>query len=250
MGFDIHVTALTDRGLLRSRNEDAILVGPWISQSELGVATSVQLHVQAPTVAAVADGIGGHAGGNVASRQALTVVADVASQWYTELDVEEGLLQANEQLGRIGRAPQFRGLGTTIAGMRFSATSILAFNIGDSRIYQICEDSISQLSVDDAVLDDDGRPTNIITQSLGDLETPPTPHIVELPVAEARYLLCSDGISSVIPDEEFESACRCGGPHEIVKALMTSALGNGARDNFSVLIVDVIGVTPPNGNGR
>lgn len=245
MPYHINVTAITDRGLVRRRNEDAILVGPWISQTELGVMTAVRIRVDTPTVTAVADGIGGHAGGNVASRQALTSVAGMAGQWRTPDDVLTGLGETNEQLGIIGETPQFHGLGTTIAGMCFAVGSVLAFNVGDSRIYRILDGEVEQLSTDDALLDEDGNPTHVITQALGDLDAPPEPHLVQLTTANARYLLCSDGISGVVPAEELRSACKCSRADEMATTLVTAALENGARDNFSLLIVDVEGADRP-----
>lgn len=241
MPYHITVTAITDRGLVRRRNEDAILVGPWISQTETGVMTAVRMRVDTPTVAAVADGIGGHVGGNIASRQALTAVAGMAGRWRTAQDVVSGLEEANEQLGIIGQTPQFHGLGTTIAGMCFAASAVLAFNIGDSRIYRIADGEVEQLSTDDALLDEDGNPTHVITQALGDPDMPPHPHVVELPTRSARYLLCSDGISGVVPAEELRSACKCERAAEMATTLVTSAIENGARDNFSLLIVDLEG---------
>lgn len=207
--------------------------------------TSVRIRVDSPTVAAVADGIGGHVGGNIASRQALVAVSGMAAQWRTAQDVVNGIDEANEQLGIIGETPQFHGLGTTIAGMCFASSAVLAFNVGDSRIYRIRDGEVEQLSTDDALLDQDGNPTHVITQALGDRAAPPEPHVVELPTDTARYLLCSDGISGVVPADELRSACKCARADELATTLVTSAIENGARDNFSLLIVDLEPVAAP-----
>jgi serine/threonine protein phosphatase PrpC len=238
--YQIRVTAFTDQGLVRSRNEDAVLVGPWLSQSKRGVLTTMLLPGEQPTVVAVADGIGGHTAGNLASWHALALVARGAAEWSDADAIRTGIREVNENLAALGETPELYGLGTTIAGIAFTPDTAYVFNVGDSRVYRLGSAEPEVLSVDDALVDDEGNPTNVITQALGDGQEPPEPHVRDLPIGSARYLLCSDGISSVIPREQLARAVGQADAASAAQSLIDAARENGATDNFSFLLVEVL----------
>jgi PPM family protein phosphatase len=234
------VRAFTDVGLLRKRNEDAVLVAGWQCQAHDGSVVTMHFDPVTPFVCAVADGMGGHAGGDLASRVALSLIAQVSPGWRSAPDVSAALEMVNEQVRAVGAGNDLGGLGTTVAGLCVLANELIAFNVGDSRIYSITGGSVEQISVDDSVFDATGRPTNIITQSLGQ-PGPVGPHVVPLALRPSTYLMCSDGVSGMMTDEEFEAAVQQSDLDGCAARIIETTRANGAEDNFSFIIVDVAG---------
>jgi serine/threonine protein phosphatase PrpC len=234
----ISVRAFSDVGLRRKRNEDSVMVGGWVAQSHDGNLVTMDFEPAFPFVCAVADGMGGHAGGNVASRLALTVIAEKSAQWRTVEDVTSTVTYVNEQVRGVGVEPEFQGLGTTVAGVCLAHDEIIVFNVGDSRVYSITGGQLQQLSHDDAVLGVDGRPTNVITQSLGQ-KNPVQTHITTLPVLPGVYLMCSDGVHGMLTDAEIITAISTPDLTIIAETLIRGARANGAEDNFSLVIVAI-----------
>jgi protein phosphatase len=234
----INVRAFTDVGLVRKRNEDAILVAGWLSQTREGSLVTMDFAPAAPFVCAVADGMGGHVGGDLASRTALTVISERAHDWRTQEDIAATLAETNDHVRKIGVEADLQGLGTTIAGLCLTDEGIIVFNVGDSPIFSITDGVLSQISIDDSVFDSNGRPTNIITQSLG--QAPPVqPHLAMLPLQAATYLLCSDGVSGVMTPEDLRAAVRQSDLDELAAEIISTTRENGAHDNFSFLIVEI-----------
>jgi protein phosphatase len=232
------VRALTDVGLRRRRNEDAVLVAGWLCQTHDGSLATFEISPAPPFVCAVADGMGGHAGGNLASRVALNMIADVSPKWSCADDVDAALHDVNDQVRAVGVETDLEGLGTTVAGLCFLADELIAFNVGDSRIYSITGGKVQQLSVDDSIFGADGRPTNIITQSLGQPGAV-RPHVLGLPLQAGTYLMCSDGVSGMMTDDEFGAAVAPADLSECAADIIRIVRENGAEDNFSFVIVDV-----------
>ena len=233
--MSIEVTAFTDTGLVRDHNEDALLVGAWSCQAATGSVVHMHFGGDVPFVAAVADGMGGHAGGELASRLALSVIADIAPGWAGPDDVADGLQHANDQVHQVGQNPELLGMGTTIAGVCAFADQVVVFNVGDSRVYGISDGVLQQLSVDDALLDDQGRPTHRITQALGQ-RMPVDPHLTVQPRGGTAYLVCSDGVSGMMSDEALRDAVTGPSPAETIIEATRKA---GAQDNFSFLLISL-----------
>lgn len=232
------VRAFTDVGLLRKRNEDALLVAGWRCQTHDGSLVTMDFAPEPPFVCAVADGMGGHAGGDLASRTALSAIAHLSPGWRSPDDVAATLEVANEQVRGAGAGNDLGGLGTTVAGLCYLDDALVAFNVGDSRIYSITGGDVEQISVDDSVFDASGRPTNIITQSLGQTG-PVRPHVLTLPVRADTYLMCSDGVSGMMSEDELGAAARQSDLDACARTIIETTRANGAEDNFSFLIVDV-----------
>jgi len=137
-------------------------------------------------------------------------------------------------------------MGTTIAGIVFMAEKGICFNVGDSRVYQITDGYVEKLSVDDAAVGPDGSPTNRLTQALGE---PPErlldPHVVEVPLTDApsRFLLCTDGVTSVLDMATFRDLCRTAELHDLVTGLRDAVYDGGAEDNLSIIAVDMPAAT-------
>ncbi|SEH46788.1 Serine/threonine protein phosphatase PrpC [Mycolicibacterium rutilum] len=236
----IAVTAFTDTGLVRKRNEDALLIGGWSCQAAVGSVVSMRFSADAPFVAAVADGMGGHAGGDLASRVALGAIAEVSTHWSTPDDVVNGLHQANERVFQVGQNPELRGMGTTIAGICVLDEHVVVFNVGDSRVYSVNSGFLQQVSIDDAILDAEGRPTNTITQSLGQ-RLPIDPHITLHPRDGSGYLLCSDGVSGMMTAAGLRAAVMTADFADAAEAIIDATRQAGAHDNFSFALISIPG---------
>lgn len=234
----IRVRAFTDVGLVRKRNEDCVLVAGWLSQSREGSLVTMDFVPKTPFVCAVADGMGGHVGGDIASRVALTVIADRGSNWRTDEDVTATLIDTNDQVRAVGDEADLRGLGTTVAGVCVTGDGVIVFNVGDSQVFSMTDGVLNQISIDDSVFDTNGRPTNIITQSLG--QAPPVqPHVTVLPLQPSTYLMCSDGVSGVMTPDELRAAVSRPDLDDCVAEIIGTTRENGAHDNFSFIIVEI-----------
>ncbi|WP_319456794.1 MULTISPECIES: PP2C family protein-serine/threonine phosphatase [unclassified Mycobacterium] len=240
----VRLVAFTDVGLRRKRNEDAVLVAGWLCQTHEGAVVTMDFESTDPFVCVVADGMGGHAGGNTASRTALNVIAERSPGWRTVDDVSATISYANDQVRGVGAQTDLEGLGTTVAGLCVTTEAIIVFNVGDSRVYSITGGWPQQLSRDDAVLDAAGNPTNVITQSLGQ-PGPVQTHVTTLPLQAGTYLLCSDGVSGMLTEADLRAAFSGADLAQCAANVVAATRANGAEDNFSFVIVDVPGLDSP-----
>jgi len=235
----IEVTALSHRGALRDNNEDTIAVAGWVSDEEEMVAPRRSSHaLPEPLVLAVADGMGGHAGGEVASRYAAKRLAGGrVSANAGDLRKRLGMINA-ELYETMKTVPSLLGMGTTVAGLVLSAQRVLWFNVGDSRIYRHRGRRLEQLSVDDVP---PGPRSGFITQTLGGSPVflPITPHIGEDEmVLPSRWLLCSDGLTDMVRDADIQRALTTH-DEEAVHALFAAAMRAGGTDNISIVLVSI-----------
>ena len=232
--------AFTDTGLRRKRNEDAVLVNGWVSQTHNGVLTEMRMAPGSPFVCAVADGMGGHAGGDVASRTALQMIATMSPGWAGVDDISSSLSYVSDWLYDSSSDSELAGMGCTIAGVCLTSDELLVFNVGDSRVYSFGGDSLDQLSIDDSIFDDAGRPTNIITQSLGQsTEVPLVPHVKQLDVRDGSFLMCSDGVHGQMEHHDLQAATSCNDRSDAAAVVIGTARANGAADNFSFVLLDI-----------
>ncbi|GGC57337.1 serine/threonine-protein phosphatase [Hoyosella rhizosphaerae] len=240
MAFTLTAHAVTDRGLYRERNQDALAVDGWFNQSDHGALTSMRIAIEHPTVLAVADGVGGQLAGDVASRIALMEMVSTKEQWVSHENVAACLQAINDRISVVADNANLAGMATTIAGIGISADSVIAFNIGDSRVYTCAEGRpLEQVSEDDVVRDSFGKPTHMITQCLGRRDEPPVPHITEFNLEPMRVVVCSDGIHGVIDDRTMNAACEDLGGADCARFLAETAVNRGTRDNYSLIVVDI-----------
>lgn len=237
----------------------------WASGTEVGnhrAANEDSYSVGSP-VFAVADGMGGHSAGDVASDAVVRRLAELEAPGFATLDALEAALALSVDDLRSTLAEDQRGAGTTVTGVALvreeTELQWAAFNIGDSRVYALINDDFSQVTVDHSVVQqlvDAGQITreeadyhphsNVITRAVGIAEAP-IPDYVSLPVvAGMRILLCSDGLTKELTDAGIEHFMRTGATAEdAVADLMKAALANSGRDNVTIVIIDVLGVTQP-----
>jgi PPM family protein phosphatase len=244
----LRVTALTHRGAVRPTNEDTIAVGDRVISEPMAAPASFELEVTVPLICLVADGMGGHAAGEVASRVVAERLAAQASGAQGEAALAELLARANAELFELMRArPALGGMGTTVAGVVLGAAGSLVFNVGDSRVYRIEAGALEQLSTDDTPGPKlaDGRTaaltSHLITQTLGGAYQASAiePHLLALPPAtRERYLICSDGLSDLVPRAALEAGLGADDDAS-VRALFAAAMSAGGLDNVSIVMLDL-----------
>ena len=185
--------------------------------------------------ALLADGMGGHAAGEVASALAIEILRPMMPALRTDRDIAEAISTADTALYlAMERYPACHGMGTTIAGVLMADEETIIFNTGDSRIYALCGNSLRLLSNDDVV---DG---NMLTQCLGGAQEQIglAPHIVRFRFqASTALLLCSDGLSDMLSDTDIARILNRR-PANPAAALVDAAIEAGGHDNVSVIVID------------
>lgn len=232
--------------MVRKSNEDAIYVNGWASHEEMEVPQLFEFeHGTHPLPILVADGMGGHKAGEVASQLIVKELPEMLLKCKTEEDVREALERMNERIfSTSSRAPQLRGMGATVVGMILNENNLRVFNIGDARAYIMSGDLLSQISIDDVpgVEKQGARKSHFITQSLGGTlrPVPLMPHIISLDIVRGMsLLLCSDGLTDVVGDGEIEALLKKRSPN-VVASLFKRVLQEGAPDNFSIIVVSFV----------
>jgi PPM family protein phosphatase len=219
-----------------------------------------------PRLLAVADGMGGMAAGDVASR--ITIEAIVGLDTHIDDDQQMDALHkafdaANSRIAdTVASDPAMHGMGTTLTALLFSGTRVALAHVGDSRAYLLRDGELAQLTRDDTyvqLLVDQGviRPEEasthprraVVTQALqGEPVTPA--YVTVEPRAGDRWLLCSDGLTAVVPAESIADTLRTvSDPRGCAERLLDLALRAGGPDNVTVIVADVSSVVS-DANGR
>lgn len=236
MTLVLRYAARSDRGLVRGNNEDSVYAGP--------------------RLLALADGMGGHAAGEVASQLIITALApldDDEPGGDVLAALESATLTGNAQIAdAIEAEPDLDGMGTTLTAMLFTGTRLGLIHVGDSRAYLLREGRLTQITRDDTFVQslvDQGRITteqakthpqrSLIMRALTGHEVEPTLTMREVRAGD-RYLLCSDGLSDVVSHETITETLSEGDQDECADVLIELALRSGGPDNITVIVADVI----------
>lgn len=228
----------TDVGRVRDTNEDSVLARP--------------------PVFVIADGMGGHAGGDVASSLAVAEFAALADlQSLTREDVATAIARGNDRILEHARAQGELGMGTTVTGMAVVAPGgvehWLVFNVGDSRVYRWTGERLAQITVDHSEVQElvergeiapsdarSHRLRSVVTRALGSDPAPEADSWLLPLVPGERFLLCSDGLVAELSDAEIAEALTAETPDAAAELLVRRALEAGGSDNISVIVVDVV----------
>ncbi len=241
--IDLSWGSATHNGRRREHNEDALLAS-------------------AP-VFVVADGMGGHLAGEVASEIAVDHFRGfVGAARLTIHDVSQAVAAANNAIIAAGtQRAGAAGMGTTVVGLiaveQLEMPFWLAFNVGDSRLYRLWEGELSQISVDHSYVQDlvnsgrlsvddaRGHPErNVVTRALGQENSIEPDYWIMPPEIGERFLLCSDGLSGEVGNDRIRELLAAEGePAEAASNLVAAALAGGGRDNISVVVVEVRGIS-------
>lgn len=228
---------VTDKGLRRDSNQDACLIN-----KEIGLFV-------------VADGMGGHSGGEVASSIAVETTEEVALQTdVLKKSPREIILQAYEEASRrifdkaANERPELAGMGTTMVVAYIRGKHLYVGNVGDSRCYLFKKPYLWQVTEDHSLLNEQLRAgvinegqiqnfvgRNVITRSVG-YEREVYPDVIEREIFPGEtFLICSDGLSGLVPDRRISEILSQNPPDKAVKACVEQALANGGDDNVTVL---------------
>lgn len=212
-------------------------------------------------LAVVADGMGGHAGGNIASASTVldlvhldhTYDGDAATILADEIQIANSLLSE-----LVGTNPQLAGMGTTCTALLLDGNHITLAHIGDSRAYRLKDDAFKQMSIDHTFVQrliDEGRlrpeeaeihpHKNVLMRVLGDVDASPELDVETYDaVPGERWLLCSDGLMAVLRDAAIEQVFReSSSLRECVNTLVELTLAGGAPDNVTVAVIEVAEAT-------
>ena len=234
----------TDTGLIRNSNEDSYRIIPESSRN--------------PCVVIIADGMGGHNCGEVASRMTVDYISEFiersGSQLFSCPDIGE---EIRKQVGEVNTAvfeaslasPEASGMGTTLTMAVIVGTRVTVAHVGDSRLYMACSDTMRQMTQDHSYIEElikNGTLTreeaerhprkHVITRAIGsskDLE-------VDILDFEAQkgdvLLLCTDGLTNMICENEIYSIIKNSEPQKACEQLIEAAKTKGGEDNITVIV--------------
>ena len=238
MSMALRYAVRSDRGLMRTNNEDSVYAGP--------------------RLLALADGMGGHAAGEVASNVVISALAHLDEDRPIDdllSTLRDATADANNHLrDLVVQDPNLDGMGTTLTALLFAGHRVGLVHVGDSRAYLVRGGQLSQITHDDTfvqALIDEGRLTeeeasshpqrSLILHALNGADVEPDLSIREVRIGD-RYLLCSDGLSDVVSPDTLLEALQLPDPHESADRLVELALRAGGPDNVTCIVADVIDV--------
>jgi protein phosphatase len=226
----------SDLGLVRNNNEDSVYAGP--------------------RLLAIADGMGGHAAGEVASKIVIGTIRPLDED--RRIDdlmgaLRDTVMDANHRIAdAVRQRNELEGMGTTLTALRFVGSQVGLVHVGDSRAYLLRGNALTQITHDDTYVQylvDSGRLTpdeakdhprkSVILRALLGTDVEPDVSIREARAGD-RYLLCSDGLSDVVSTETIADTMQIDDPQECADRLVELALRGGGPDNVTVIVADVI----------
>ncbi len=240
-----NVWGITDVGLVRRENQDAYAVREQTASGH--------------TICVVCDGMGGAAGGKLASRIAVeTFVEDLEKRLQPDMTPDElkevtarAVDQANQAIRETaGQSERYQNMGTTLVSAVTCAQGVVVANVGDSRAYHITADRIIRVTRDHSLVErmvEEGNITpeearhhpkrNLITRALGpDVDAQCDCYLCELKAGDF-LLLCTDGLVNTVTDMEMFQEIRRGEPEDCLKRLLRIALCQGAPDNVTAVLL-------------
>ena len=242
----IHMTAASKVGCVRSQNEDMVLLGSHFVRND-AFSTRVDLTNSDRYIMAVADGMGGHNRGDVASSDALHNLEFYFHDLPTGLSpesikdkFEDWLVSINNIIdSKGGSDEQYKGMGTTLVGLAFYEGQFYTLNCGDSRLYRFRDGDLTQLTSDHSLSNMLGssQHSNVITNCIGGGATSSFIDIVNITddIKEGDvYMLCSDGLSDMLPDSIIYTLLAEGSD---ANTLCDAAVAAGGLDNVSCCVL-------------
>jgi PPM family protein phosphatase len=243
---NVAVSALSDNGVVRDHNEDSVVVGAWtLCGSEVQASETLEFRDGEPLVVAVADGLGGHPAGEVASAVAVDMLARSRPLPADEVGLRELIQACNHAVyDEAANDPDRTGMGTTVSGLVLREDAALVFNVGDSRVYIFDGEDLVLATIDDNPPLAPGQThTAVLTQMLGGHASPRDVdvHAAALPRPEgARYLVCTDGLSDVVSEDQILAILSAHEGEQAVHELWQAAMNAGGPDNITLALVETL----------
>ena len=242
------VTAASRVGCVRSNNEDMVLVGSSFIRND-ALRKTIELTPEKRTLLAVADGMGGHQSGEVASSDALhnlhfffnDLPAGLTAGEFNEMMVVwlESINNIIDSKGSVDE--RFKGMGTTLVGIAYNNGNFFSMNCGDSRLYRLRNGALQQLTTDHSLntMLGSSKHSSIITNCIGGGCKNSYMDIVRMTddiQPSDIYLLCSDGLSDMLNDQQIEVLLKSGADAD---ALCLAAIEAGGFDNVSACVIEI-----------
>lgn len=252
----VRIFAATHTGSVRRGNEDAYGATSLIASRVDGDVVSAVVSNEACLIV-IADGLGGHPCGEVASQLAVDRLLEAKPM--DALSLVDAVHAANESIvAAMSHDDGSIGMGTTVAAVLVHEAGVAVVNVGDSAVFELVDDRLVQLSTDDVPVGSTslpGVPSSIVTQTLGGGRALVTvePHLYEDDLASPRrLLLCTDGLTNFVPREQIADGVRRHSGEDAVRVIIALALAAGGHDNVTVMTLDVepAGRSGPAGFGR
>ena len=242
MPFKYEMTAATDIGQVRESNQDSIRIVPAIN------------------LAVVADGMGGHKSGDIASRMAVNslceyfqeqmMINDETGSTLSADTLMEGFSLANSMVYlNAHQIPDCEGMGTTMVAGSFQEDTVYIGHIGDSRIYDFSQGNLTQLTTDHTLAAELSADTpdhelpayshHVLKKAMG-IESTCSPDFFSVQPQENHiFLMCSDGLTGVLSDHDISTilSLRSHQPEQCLETMINACLDNGAPDNVSIILV-------------
>ncbi len=249
----INLYFYTNKGSVRNHNEDCILIDKSIYQDNFSTYSYLQIETS-KCLLAVADGLGGHTKGEVASFLVLDFLRNQKIQNLN--DLLNALSSAKIRLNEFAELNKYSlGLGTVIAGIFINVPEIVIFNVGDSRVYLFKKNKIYRVSIDHSYLEElieQGKLTreqarnhprkNIITSAIiGDGKTKIDKiFIKKIELKNYKFLICSDGLWELFTEEELQESFQWNNLESTSQYLVSQSINRKANDNVSFILVDLM----------
>jgi PPM family protein phosphatase len=236
MALYLRYAVRSDLGLVRNNNEDSVYAGP--------------------RLLAIADGMGGHAAGEVASKIVISTLEGLDEDRRVDDlmgSLRDTVVEANHRIAdAVKQRKELEGMGTTLTALRFVGSQVGLVHVGDSRAYLLRNNALTQITHDDTYVQylvDSGKLTpdeakdhprkSVILRALLGTDVEPDVSIREARAGD-RYLLCSDGLSDVVSAETILDTMRIEDTQECADRLVELALRGGGPDNVTVIVADVL----------
>nr|WP_222132422.1 PP2C family serine/threonine-protein phosphatase [Pseudonocardia sp. C8] len=235
----LRYSARSDRGLVRQNNQDAVYAGP--------------------RLLALADGMGGHAAGEVASSLVISALAPLDDDVPGDdllAELRAATHDGNDAISRhVAEAPDLEGMGTTLTAILFAGSRLGMVHVGDSRCYLLRDGEFTQITKDDTFVQsliDEGRITeeeahthpqrSLLLRAITGQDVEPSLSIREARAGD-RFLLCSDGLSGPVSDDTLKQTLEDYlDPRECADRMIELALRGGGPDNITCIVADVVDV--------
>jgi protein phosphatase len=238
MTLVLRYSARSDRGLVRQNNQDSVYAGP--------------------RLLALADGMGGHAAGEVASKLVISALVPLDDDEPGDdllAELRAATADGNAAITNlIAEQPDLEGMGTTLTAILFAGNRIGLVHVGDSRAYLLRDGKLSQITKDDTFVQsliDEGRISpeeahthpqrSLLLRALTGHEMEPFLTVREARAGD-RYLLCSDGLSGVVSEETLAETLRNPDPKTTADRMIELALRGGGPDNVTCIVADVVDI--------
>lgn len=230
----ITLDAHSQKGVGRASNQDAIGTLCWTSdQGKPDTIRSTMTQNDNPHLFLLADGVGGHEYGAIASRQTIETIVHQFSGDAENFNIAAGINAAHTTLN-LKPTISHRQMATTIVGLVLSRNTALIFNIGDSRAYALGNKELKLLSIDDV---DETKPKNVITQCIGGGKKLPKPHFLRYQnTLSETFILLSDGVTDYLTEDKIFDIISSVATNKSL-LICSEAIRAGSDDDVSAMII-------------